>query len=195
MDMKEKSELNSPDLTAVPTPPELTSPGVMVPDTGGEPALSELVTETTLVPAELEQKKGKPGSPFRDSMRRLRRDKRAMVSVGIIVFFILIALFGPVIYLHIGAKFNSPTTGLIGPEQYHNYSHQELTFQDQGPSAMFWLGTDDIGRDLLARLMEGMLISITVAFLVEIVDIVLGIIVGVLAGYYGGWVEQRSEGG
>ena len=52
------------------------------------------------------------------------------------------------------------------------------------------LGTDDLGRDLLARLMQGILISLSVAVLVEIVDIVMGIIVGVLAGYYGGWIDQ-----
>ena len=190
MDMKEKSELNSSDLTAVPTPPELASSGVMVPDTGGEPALSELISETTVVPAALEEKKKKPSSPFRDSMRRLRRDKRAMISIGVIVFFILVALIGPVIYQHIGGIYNSPTTGVIGPDQYHNYSHQELTSQDEGPSAMHWLGTDDIGRDLLGRLMQGMLISITVAFIVEVIDILLGITVGVLAGYFGGWIDQ-----
>jgi peptide/nickel transport system permease protein len=52
------------------------------------------------------------------------------------------------------------------------------------------LGTDDLGRDLLARLMQGILISISVAVLVEVVDVVLGILVGVLAGYYGGWIDQ-----
>jgi len=191
MDMKEKSELNSSDLTAVPTSPELTSPGVMVPDTGGVPELAELVTDTTIVPAELEQqKRRKPSSPFRDSMRRLRRDKRAMASIGVIVFFILLALVGPTIYQHIGGQFNSPTLGLIGPDQYHNYSIQELTLLDQGPSAMHLLGTDNIGRDILARLMQGILISITVAFLVEVIDIFLGITVGVLAGYFGGWIDQ-----
>ncbi len=190
MDMKEKSELNASDLPAMSTPSEFNSPGVMTPDTGGIPEVHETIAESPVVPVEVETKKEKPGSPFRDSMKRLRRDKRAMVCVGIIVFFILVAIFGPVIYQHVGGKYNSPTTGLIGPDQYHNYYHQELTSQDQGPSAMHWLGTDDIGRDILGRLMEGMLISIIVAFLVEVVDIALGITVGVLAGYFGGWVDQ-----
>ena len=54
---------------------------------------------------------------------------------------------------------------------------------------MYWLGTDAIGRDLLARLMQGLLVSILVAALVEIVNIGLGITVGVLAGFYGGWID------
>ena len=57
------------------------------------------------------------------------------------------------------------------------------------PRSTGWAPTI-IGRDILARLMQGMLISLTVALLVEIVDISLGIIVGVLAGYYGGWIDQ-----
>ncbi len=47
-----------------------------------------------------------------------------------------------------------------------------------------------MGRDQLARLMQGMLISLTVALLVEVVDIGLGVTVGVLAGFYGGWIDQ-----
>src|SRR5437868_1757771 len=43
---------------------------------------------------------------------------------------------------------------------------------------------------MLARLMQGVLISVTVAVLVEVIDIVLGVLVGVLAGYYGGWIDQ-----
>jgi peptide/nickel transport system permease protein len=73
---------------------------------------------------------------------------------------------------------------------YHTFSHQELQRQDEGPSGQYWLGTDDLGRDLLARLMQGMLISLSVAILVEVVDVLLGITVGVLAGYYGGWIDQ-----
>src|SRR5581483_2576734 len=49
---------------------------------------------------------------------------------------------------------------------------------------------DAIGRDILARLMQGMLVSIFVAVAVEILDILVGITVGVLAGYYGGWIDQ-----
>ncbi|GCE13729.1 ABC transporter permease [Tengunoibacter tsumagoiensis] len=131
------------------------------------------------------------GTPFRDSLRRLRKDKRAMVSLSIIVLYILIALFGPWIYQHIGSDYTSNVNGrIIHSEVYHNFSHQEPDRQDEGPSGQYWLGTDAIGRDLFARLMQGMLISICVAFAVEVVDVVLGITIGVLAGYYGGWIDQ-----
>jgi peptide/nickel transport system permease protein len=54
----------------------------------------------------------------------------------------------------------------------------------------YWLGTDDLGRDMLARLMQGILISIAVALLVEVVDVGMGITVGVLAGFHGGAIDQ-----
>jgi peptide/nickel transport system permease protein len=134
-----------------------------------------------------------------------------MASVGIIIFFILLAIFGPTIYQHIGGIYQSPINGPIGPEVYHTFYHQELTRQDelpswvyyfysdlskadmqarQLPSFQYWLGTDNLGRDLLARLMQGILISISVALLVEVVDVGVGITVGVLAGFHGGAIDQ-----
>src|SRR6266700_4235042 len=139
---------------------------------------------------QLVAQKEKSPTPWQDSLRRLRRDKRAMTSLVVIALFFIIPLVGPLIYQHVGGPYHSILNGTIGPSVYHNPFHQELDRQDEGPSAQYWLGTDDIGRDLLARLMQGMLISMFVALLVEVVDIGLGILVGVLAGFYGGWVDQ-----
>ena len=136
------------------------------------------------------QKQKKSPTPLQDSLRRLQRDTRAMISIGVIALFFVLPLVGPLIYQHIGGTYHSTLNGAIGPSVYHNPFHQELDRQDEGPSGQYWLGTDDIGRDLLARLLQGMLISMLVALLVEVVDIGLGILVGVLAGFYGGWVDQ-----
>src|SRR5437588_1793418 len=132
----------------------------------------------------------KVSTPLRESLRRLQRDVRAMVSLGVVGLFVLIALIGPLIYQHIGPDYNSPLNGPVPATVYHSFSHQELTRQDEGPSAQYWLGTDDLGRDLLARLMQGMLISLSVALFVDGIDISLGVLCGVLAGYYGGWIYQ-----
>lgn len=113
-----------------------------------------------------------------------------MASIVVILLFILLPLVGPPIYQHIGDTYTSPTGGAIGPEAYHSPFHTELTRQDEDPSAQYWLGTDSIGRDLFARLMQGMLVSLLVAILVEIVNVTLGITIGVLAGYFGGWIDQ-----
>jgi oligopeptide transport system permease protein len=201
---------------------ELTGQGYMPPDTVITPVhldpditllaendLTATLGENTL--KELVEKKKKPTTPLQDSLRRLGRDKRAMACVGIIGFFVLLAIFGPLIYQNIGGQYQSSLSGTISPHIYHTYYHQELDRQDELPSWVYYfysdlsksdmasrhlpsfqymMGTDDLGRDLLARLMQGILISISVAVLVEVVDIVLGILVGVLAGFYGGWIDQ-----
>ena len=156
-----------------------------------EPELLEVPAseEITTVDGQPKSQK-KPSTPLQDSLRHLRRDYRAMASLVVILLFFVIPLTGPVIYQHIGGPYHSLLNGTIGPSVYHNPFHQELDRQDEGPSAQYWLGTDDIGRDLLARLMQGMLISISVALLVEVVDIGLGVLVGTLAGFYGGWIDQ-----
>lgn len=135
-----------------------------------------------------------PASPARSSTREswrlFRRDKRAMISLYLLLFFVFVALFGPLIYQHIGAPYQSALNGVVPASMYHDPYHQELEHQDEFISAQYWLGTDDLGRDLLARLMQGMRISFTVALLVEVIVLGLGVTIGVLAGYYGGWVDQ-----
>jgi oligopeptide transport system permease protein len=179
---------------------ELASPGVMMPDSAMSPLLIENDTLNgytaqgvavddglVVLPG---QKPKKAPTPLQESLRRVRRDKRAMVSLGVIILFIFIPIFGPLIYQHIGGAYTSSFFGKIGPAVYHNPFHQELDRQDELFSAQYLLGTDGIGRDLLARLMQGMLVSIMVALIVEIVDVVLGVTIGVLAGFYGGWIDQ-----
>lgn len=59
-----------------------------------------------------------------------------------------------------------------------------------GPGASAWLGQDDLGRDILARLAAGASISLTVAALVTLVTFTLGTLVGLVAGYCGGWPDR-----
>ncbi len=163
--------------------------GAMIPG-GRDPEMLSL-DQASGIPVPSEDQSKKTTSPTRGALRRLRRDTRALVSLGIILFFVLIALAGPPIYQHIGGPYTSNVNGLTyGPQDYHNYYHEELDRQHEMPSGQYWLGTDDLGRDILARLMQGILISLAVATIVEIIDIVLGIVIGVLAGYYSGWIDQ-----
>ena len=66
---------------------------------------------------------------------------------------------------------------------------QYLLEHTQPPSHKHWLGTDDRGRSVLARLIWGARISLTIGFVAVGISLVIGIIVGALAGYYGGWVD------
>jgi len=62
-------------------------------------------------------------------------------------------------------------------------------FQDASQCAHHLLGTDEIGRDLLSRLLFGARISLTVAVSAVLIEVVVGTILGAIAGYYGGWID------
>lgn len=130
-------------------------------------------------------------SPFQASLHAFMRDKRAVASLAIVILLILFGFLGPVIYSHIGGTLMAGLTGNTPtpPSVYHDPGHQELTLIDQGPNGYYWLGTDHLGRDVLARLMEGVTVSIAVGFMVVAFDIILGLIVGTFAGYFGGWID------
>ena len=165
------SEAMMPDTTMFPGTMEIAGQDV-----------TEIVTpEGTVVEAVKTPLKKSP-TPLQDSLRRLRRDKRAMVSLSIIILFILIPIFGPFIYQHIGGLYTSPINGVIGPSHYHSPFWQESTREDELASAQYWLGTDSIGRDQLARLMQGMLISVD------------GGVAGGGGGYRAGCDDRRVSG-
>ncbi len=131
-------------------------------------------------------------SPVQASLRRLGRDRRAMFFLAITLMIIVIAYVGPLIYTRVGPNIIGGVTGTdtLTPLQYHNYVQVDINRTDADPSfsIIHPLGTDQLGRDILARLMAGVNISIEVALLVEILDIGLGVTIGTLAGYYGGWL-------
>jgi len=70
------------------------------------------------------------------------------------------------------------------------YEHQFRESPDARPSAQHWLGTDDLGRDRLARLLFGMRVSLLLAPLAAAVATVLAALLGGIAGYCGGWIER-----
>lgn len=74
---------------------------------------------------------------------------------------------------------------------YH-YAAQDTApgHQNAPPSPAHPLGTDDLGRDVLSRLIYGARVSLAVAFGVQLVDLVVGVVFGVISGYYGGRADQ-----
>lgn len=94
-----------------------------------------------------------------------------MIGLFLLLFFILIAIFAPVL-----------TT--------HNYKEQNLLNRLQAPSSEHWFGTDDLGRDLFTRVIYGSRISLKVGFFSVVGSIVIGTLLGILAGYYGRWIDM-----
>lgn len=118
----------------------------------------------------IDQKELKTSDIYRDAWRRLRKNKLAMLSLSVIILFVLMAIFAP----------------LIAP--YDPYA-QDLTQKVAKPSAQHWLGTDKLGRDILSRLIYGARVSLSVGLVCEAIAVPIGVTLGALAGYYGGKVD------
>jgi peptide/nickel transport system permease protein len=102
--------------------------------------------------------------------RRVRRQPLAAAGVVLLFGFLICGLAAP----------------WIAP---YNPSAIDLLHRLQGPSAAHWAGTDELGRDTLARLMWGARLSLAVSVSVVAVSLALGLAVGGVAGYLGGWVD------
>jgi peptide/nickel transport system permease protein len=105
----------------------------------------------------------RPVSPAQEAWRRFRRHKLAVASAGILVFLVLAVVFGPLIW-------RVPINDV------------DFTAHLEGPSAVHPLGTDDLGQDLLARMLYGGRISLAVGLAAMLVGVVIGTIVGAIAG-------------
>lgn len=110
---------------------------------------------------------------FQDAMRRLIRNKLALVSLFIILLLAVVAIFAPLI-----ATYDPDQTDFSAGAQY------------QGMSADHWLGTDGIGRDWYSRLVYGTRTSLMVGILAQLIVLGIGLPVGLLAGYFGGKVDS-----
>ena len=106
---------------------------------------------------------------------RLRKHKLAMFGGGVVIFMILICFVGAPIY--------TSTTG-------YAFANQDLVNRYAYPSAQHWFGTDDLGRDVLARILYGGQVSIEVGLISALASVVIGAFIGVLSGYFGGWVDE-----
>ena len=107
-------------------------------------------------------------SLWSDAWQRLRRNRAAMCGLGIIGFIIFLCVVVP--FFPIVAD---PTV-------------QDLPNKNSGPSAAHWLGTDQLGRDLLSRILHGGRISMLVGLITTMVSLTIGVAVGSVAGYVGG---------
>jgi peptide/nickel transport system permease protein len=103
--------------------------------------------------------------------RAARHNPLATTGAVLVVVFIVFALFAP----------------WIAPQ---DPAHIDLPSRLQSPSTAHWCGTDELGRDILSRLIYGSRISMMVGSCVVAVSLILGLIVGSIAGYYGGHIDR-----
>ena len=102
--------------------------------------------------------------------RRFRHHPPALIGLGIILTFVVLAIAAPVI---------SP----------YDPNAQDIAAAIDGPSSSHWLGTDQLGRDIATRLMYGARISLLIGVLAVGIGLLFGVPLGMIAGYYGGWAD------
>lgn len=112
----------------------------------------------------------KARSPLGDAFRTLSRNPSAMVGVGVVLIWLTLALLAPVLPLE------DPETVLL---------ERKL----QNPSWSHPFGTDDVGRDLVSRVIWAARVSVPVGLIVVAVTMTIGSVVGAIAGYFGGFID------
>ncbi|WP_083865546.1 ABC transporter permease [Neobacillus bataviensis] len=105
-----------------------------------------------------------------DSWKKLKKQRSAMIGLGIVLFFIIVGILAPVITSQPYDGFN-PKETLISPNAQHLF------------------GTDDQGRDIFTRIVFGARISLWIGFFSVIGSIIVGSILGLIAGFYGKWLD------
>jgi peptide/nickel transport system permease protein len=127
-------------------------------------------------------------SPLQLFWRRFRSDRVAMVSLGFIVILIIVAIFaGPIVSLLGISGPNTPNNNCPGPA---SQCALDIFGQPTGPSSIHPFGVDELGRDVLARVIYGARISLEVAFIATGIAVLIGVTLGTIAGFFRGWVDS-----
>lgn len=133
-------------------------------------------------PAEVDQQEGEriAGPPvgfWKDSWNRLRKNRGALVSLGVVLFLFAMAfIIGPLI------STQSPYA-------------QDLSRGYLGPNSEFWFGTDKFGRDMWTRVWAGTRVSLYIGFLAAFLDIFVGVLYGAISGFLGGRADNVMQRG
>lgn len=115
--------------------------------------------------------KVKKQSELRRVLHQMRKNKLAMLGLIIFLAELLLVALAP----------------LISP---YDYAAMDIMAIQQGPSSAHLLGTDELGRDILSRILYGGRYSITMGLLSVLISTSVGMTIGAIAGYFGGWVDN-----
>ena len=139
---------------------------------GSTPA--SLIIETALETGPAVAGSTRPVSPGTDAWRRFRKHRLALASLFVLALMVLAVTVGPLLW---GVAINDI----------------DFSAMLQGPSAAHPLGTDDLGQDVLARLLYGGRISLAVGLAAMVVAVVVGVFVGAVSGMASGRIDARTS--
>lgn len=122
------------------------------------------------VPEEAEVR-GPVKGKFKTFLAKFMKQKLAVVSSFFILLLLILAVIGPHIVPY--------------PPNEPNYDAMM-----EGPSLAHWAGTDEYGRDILSRLIEGTRLTMAVSLSAVFISALAGTILGLISGYYGGWIDR-----
>jgi len=114
-----------------------------------------------------------------DAWQRLKNNRIAMVCLGLVVLFTALAIYGEGVYRYHDWKDVTPS-----------YQKTDLDMAYHPPGFRNWMGTDGLGRDVMARLVQGVRIAYKVGIITSLIAIPIGVFFGCLAGYFGGRVDD-----
>ena len=114
--------------------------------------------------------RAKKNSQFLEVLKRLAKNKTATIGLIIILIEVILAILAPLII-----PYDPNAIDILG--------------KLSGPSAQHWMGTDELGRDILSRIIYGCRISLSVGVISQAIALLIGFFSGVVAGYFGGRVD------
>ncbi|TMC08852.1 MAG: ABC transporter permease [Chloroflexi bacterium] len=138
--------------------------------------IDETLAKIELAPERVAERSERPGRSFwRESLERLSENKMGMAAGGLIALLALIAIGAPLL------------SALV---THYDPARQDLQNNFAFPGRVHWLGTDELGRDTLTRLIWGARISLGIGFLTVAIQLTFGAAIGLIAGYYGRLVDD-----
>jgi ABC-type dipeptide/oligopeptide/nickel transport system permease subunit len=109
---------------------------------------------------------------LKEFFQLLSGHRMGLAGLVIIVLFLSAAVFAPFLWT-------------IDPEKSGEIENIMLP-----PSSQFWLGTDDLARDIWSQTLYGTRVSLTVGFIAALITVITGTLIGLIAGFYGKWIEE-----
>ncbi|MCB0064834.1 MAG: ABC transporter permease [Caldilineaceae bacterium] len=146
------------------------------------------------------QLRRKPQTYWDMALQSLRRDKLTVTAIAVVLIMTILAILAPLLsqtLVGVGPNETNPENAFAQP-YIIPYIKWQLGLDPTTAALMLgksggvthWMGTDQLGRDQLARLLYGGRVSLGIAFAAAAISMAMGVIVGAIAGYFGGWIDD-----